>query len=177
MGAKKDLFLAIQARIKTVVPQIKTVALQGGQLISRKTKRQPIFFPCVLVKFSDIPYTDLAEGIQEGEVTLNIQVASEMIGLDVDSYSANQAEALAFFDLQEEVHIALQGFAPTNCSPFLRSVDRQDDNFEKLYIFETSYKTLMKDASTAFSNQQEYVTVTSLEVEKDLEITNNIIRL
>lgn len=101
----------IGARIKEKVPKIKHYDCDWGQLDYYQGE-PPVLWPCLLIDLVDFDFENRGENVQDarGKIVLRLAYAP------YSSSSAGTPElyrqkALAFLDLEAQVHKALQGWA------------------------------------------------------------------
>lgn len=105
------LFLALQARIATLVPEIKHIAQDMGQLSVKA--RPPVSWPCVLIDFDNFSFDNRSENVQaaKGSVVLRLGFNPHS-GTGKESPAEYREAALAYYDLEWELHKAMQGWSP-----------------------------------------------------------------
>lgn len=147
----EKLFKDISDRLADQVEELRWVDLEFGQL-EIPEESYPVQFPCALIDFPDIPFSDEGYGNQQGLVTAQIRV-----GLDlyedyhiIDGNDAPQRET-AFNRLQilNKIHKALHGWEGDYFNPLTRvslQSERRDDGVK---VFAMYYQTMAKDDSAA----------------------------
>lgn len=105
------LFLALQERIAQQVPDIKHIAQDMGQLSAKS--RPPVSWPCLLIDFDDFHYDNLAENVQIAKGTVKLRLGFSPHSATGKDMPADYREAaLAYYDIEWDVHKALQGWSP-----------------------------------------------------------------
>ncbi len=106
------LFLALQERIASAVPEIRHIDQDLGQL-EFSTLRPKLAFPCVLIDFSDFDFDDDGNNGQKGEGDIGFRLAfapySNTSQSTPDTY---KYKALAYYELEWKLHKALHGWSP-----------------------------------------------------------------
>lgn len=96
---------AIITQLKTI-PELRYVNLNFGQL-DAYFDQKPVVFPCAIIEVKEIDYQHISNFNDQQHATLSIRMASQQLG------SLNNAQAeTQLVNLVEQVHIALQSFAP-----------------------------------------------------------------
>lgn len=105
------IFLAIQNRIVTEVTEIKHVNEDNGQLLD---ENPALSYPCVLISIDRGSFTALSQNAQIGTVNVTVKIV-----FPPRSSSANNTpidykkKAIDFYEVEDAVHKALQGWAPS----------------------------------------------------------------
>jgi hypothetical protein len=129
------LFTALQARIKSQVPEIIWIDHDLGQLEAFDGERPPVEWPCLLIDFIETPFTQM-QGYQDGDVSIQLRLAFnqyQQTHSDVPEYVKEQA--LQYYEIEHKVHLALQAWTASNTlvNALIRrsaaSEKREEDNF------------------------------------------------
>lgn len=108
-----QLYLDIQQRIKTEVPEIAWIEQDFGQDVFDKW-RPNVAFPAVLIDFPSADYENIAGMGQTAVVTIHIRL---LVAPFQQSYEAApieiRKEALSYFDLEQKLVDALHGWEPS----------------------------------------------------------------
>lgn len=116
-----QLFLDIQDRINTKVPEIEWIEQDFGQDIYDKW-RPNVAFPAVLIDFTSADYESIASLSQTGDVTLQLRL---MVAPFEQSYEDAPLEvrkdALQYFEIEHKLVKAIHGWAPDYTQPFVRT--------------------------------------------------------
>lgn len=116
-----NLFLALQQHIATLVdtqdqpqPYFRFVDQDFGQLEAHYgDMRVPVSWPCVLIDIDEVSYKDMSQNTQTGIATIILRLGFPPFS---SSSSITPAEyrqkALYYYDLEQILHLALQGQAP-----------------------------------------------------------------
>ena len=128
-----DIFLILQNRIKTEVPEIRYIEQDLGQLEVYED-RPAVSWPCVLLDFQVSEYRDQLLNVQDGDLVITVR-----IGHNPYSHSHNLAalevreKALHYYELENKVYKALQGFEHEDFfNPLSRknaATEKRDDPF------------------------------------------------
>ncbi len=143
------MFLALQDKINAAVPEIRFIEQNFAQY-GFDDFRAKVAFPALLVDFSNTTYTALQGNIQLAETTINIVLLFEPFS---QSYNlaplAVKQKALAYFEIEQKVFKALQGFeAGGICTPMVRiNAKSQNKNDIGMRIRELDFTTEFEDYS------------------------------
>lgn len=107
-----NIFLAIQERIDTEVPEIKYIDQNFGQL-EGYTDRPSVAFPCILTDFEGWTFENLGTLAQkaEGDVVIKLGFASYRNTSNVTTETYRKL-ALAYYEIEWKLHKALHGWSP-----------------------------------------------------------------
>ena len=103
------LCVALKARIQQSVPEILLVEQDFGQLANYNTMPS-ISWPCVLIDFTPLDYSNESLFVQWGDVTVRLRLAYPPV-TPPDSVSD---KALALYEIEGKLFKALQGWQPTD---------------------------------------------------------------
>lgn len=116
----KTIFLDLQERIKTEVPEIRFIEQNIGQ-IGIEDFRKMVSFPAVIIDFSNTTFTALQGNVQLAEATITITLIFETFSQSYNlAPSSVKEKALEFLDIEQKVYQALQGWENGNCTPMVR---------------------------------------------------------
>lgn len=167
----KDLFLAIQTRITTLVPEITYVRIFNNQFENAVNENNTYDFPmpCVFVEFENVNEPkQLGAGFQIYEplyVKLHLGVN------ELDSSDGNLDQNLNIFDLKDKLYKAMQKFEPNKASIFIRSSEEQDYDHTNIYVWKQTYRTTYIDGLMEEPQNPTYTT----PEDTDLTITKTIL--
>jgi hypothetical protein len=144
-----QLFLALQEKIKTDIPEIRWIDQDLGQLEDYDT-RPPVSFPCVLIDFNETTYEEMNQRRQQANITFTLR-----LGFPSFSYAANTAPqsvrelALQYYELEQRLFEAVQGFDGggiiQGCTRQSTTTEgRKDDN---LRVRVMTFTAMSEDAS------------------------------
>ncbi len=117
-----QLFLDLQERIKTELPEIEWVEQDFGQ-DTFDTWRPNVAFPAVLIDFPSAKYSAMGGASQMGTVTVALRL---FVAPFTQSYEGAPIEvkedALQFFELEQKLVRAIHNWMPNEgyCQPFVR---------------------------------------------------------
>ncbi len=158
MSVKREILAALQDRIKTNMPTVKTVRLYNSQpLNEEKEKAYPC--PAVFIKFDSVIWTPLANGMQNGDAVIKLYI----------QYNSLKTEDEAIIDLIEDLHAYIQNFSiPGVMQPLSRTNERQDDNHDAVQVWEVEYTAIISDNSGNKKRHLIYMEkINNLEIERD----------
>jgi len=140
----KQIYLVISSRLKILVPDLKWIDYDWGQL---NGDQPPVAFPCALIEIAYSNCSDLAEGAgaveQRVNASVTIKLAFQPLGdSQVTAPDESRAIALKPLDTIQSIHTALQGWNGEGIFAGLSrrrgsSVNRSD----KLKIYNIMYET------------------------------------
>ncbi|WP_295990517.1 hypothetical protein [uncultured Alistipes sp.] len=140
----KELFIALQDRLKEQVPALRWVDAEMGQL--NVVPRPPVAFPCCLVDMRYLQCRSLTAGAQRVAAQFTLRVAFQGCGSSCSEAPTSVRErALEHMDTLEEIHRALQWWSfGRRINPLQRvSVvpERRSDNL-KVYtmVYDTEFQ-------------------------------------
>lgn len=137
-----QLFLALQEKINTDVPEIKWIDQDIGQLDFYK-ERPPVVFPCVLIDFGASNYSNLSNSVQWADVQINIRLAfAPFASANSLAPDISKEHALQFFEIENKLFEALQFFTANEAvQPLIRisaATERREDPFRVREIIFTT---------------------------------------
>ncbi len=113
------LFLALQQRIGSIIdpdtsdPLFAFVDQDYGQLEHTISGLPSVSFPCALIDIESADFDNAAENIQTATLKISIRVGfapySSTSGLTPEEW---KLRALAFYEQEQALHLALQGWSP-----------------------------------------------------------------
>lgn len=114
------LYEAMAARIKALVPEVRWIEMDYGQL---QYEQPPVDFPAVLIDFTATQYADILASAQTGDVSIRVSVVMATFSQSYVAAPADvRAKALECFNLERKVAAALHGWCPDSgiCTPLAR---------------------------------------------------------
>jgi hypothetical protein len=120
-----QLYLDLSTYLKTAVPALKWIDQDFGQLEIYEY-RPNVNFPCVLIDFSAAQFENQSRLVQSGFLTVTIRLGFAPFSQSYQEAPLNVKEkALEYYDLEQELYKALQGWQPENAGeryaqPFIR---------------------------------------------------------
>lgn len=144
------IFIAIQARITSMVPEIKWIDFNLDQLNAFDGERPPVQFPCLLIDFNSTDFSQM-QGYQEGDMIVGLTLAfDEYQQTNADTPEFVKEQALQYFEIEHKIHLALQAWNGGSLlvNSFIRtkasSETSKDDNFRRRPLL---YKGTFVDSS------------------------------
>lgn len=145
----KHIFEAITQRLDTI-PGIKWVDEDKGQM---NFERPPVLFPAALVDIQLQKADDLNTKIQTCQALVTIRLAFDFTGSTNTKAPASAREkSLAYYDLVEEVHKALQGWGTQEFNPLSRRQLIQEKRPDGYKVVAMPFSTYYRDVSAANAN-------------------------
>lgn len=152
MKKKAPKSIAFEAIIKYLdesVPEIKHIDQNLGQLTGNST-RPSVSFPCVLIDFKNFGFSDMTTNQQLAVGDLVIHMGFAQITPSSNIVEAVYREcALEFYELEQKLHEALQGWSPGDEFGYLTRISGDSENILKgIRICEIRYRMEYEDNST-----------------------------
>lgn len=147
-GLKGIIFLDIQQRLASQVPDIKFIDLDTGQLEYKKEDMRPaVLLPCALIDFVHVDYDELSGYAQIATATVRVRLAVDPFTQATHYFSDPQKEtALNFFNLEHNANKALHGYANTEYyTPLARKRVQTELRNDKLRVIVMDYTTSFND--------------------------------
>ena len=143
-----DLFLAIQARIMDQVPEIKYIDQNMGQYLNEEF-RKSMLFPCLLIDFPIATFSGLQGNNQLGDASITTTLFHDVWNNTNSLTPENiKKEGLKYLGINQKVFMALQGWSPDFCTPFVRMQKKGlNDNDVRLLVKETTFNSQYEDYS------------------------------
>jgi hypothetical protein len=148
-----NIFLAIQQRIKDNISAINYIDQDLGQL--KSASRPPVSWPCVLVDFEDFSFESLGENVQtaKGTVVLRLGFAPYSKSSQATP-SLYLQKAVAYYDIEWDLHKVLQGWAPgTDYGCLIRTAASTQKSGDNYRIRELKYSIAFEDYSAKWQQQ------------------------
>lgn len=171
------LVLAIQERLKDLVPEIREVAEDKGQLDFYDIK-PPVAFPCILVDF-DGKFDDMGENTQMGDIGVILRLgwppytsSSSLLP------QALREKGLAYFDIELKVFQAINGWKPVSDPAtdgfafgyLMRRSATTEKRNDPLRVRSLKFETSLEDATA----QEEHILAPINEVEISSEFKDDM---
>ena len=142
LSPQANLYNGLLARLADQVPDLRFISLDMGQL-EIHNGRPAVSWPCCLVDFAATKYSDMQNNttqMAEGVVLLRIGLVAytEPNNLTPDGW---REKALQFYETEQQVYLALHGWAPTGFGRLMRrsaSTEQRDDDI-RVRVMEFSY--------------------------------------
>lgn len=161
MSVKKHIYKEISTYLKNNVSALEFVDKYRGQLDNTNNFVFPR--PAVFLSFGRFDYESLTSGNQTGKGVVRARIVVENYA-DAFEGSINQDLALAFFDINEKVHEALQGLSGTYFGSLNRIMDEDDESHGNLIVTVMEYECNLIDDS-AYTGKKFILTDPDLTVE------------
>lgn len=144
MSVKGSIYKQIAEHLMANITNLQMVDKDKGQLENMSQFVLPL--PAVLVSFGRFEYDNIGGGFKKGQGTIRFKVAYENYA---DSYtgSINQDLALQFFDFNEAVQNALEGFSSDLFSPLQLIADEDDQDHKNVIVTLFEYETTIVNKS------------------------------
>jgi hypothetical protein len=136
-----NIWLTIQTQLATIA-DLKFIDLDTGQLEYKDLHQRPqVLLPCALFDFAKANYTDLSENYQEGELLLEVRIGINPYTQATNFFTDTQKEnALSFFNIEQEVYLALQGWATQYFGPLTRVNLQTEKRNDKIRVRVMQFK-------------------------------------
>ena len=144
-----NLFLAIQQRIADQVTAITFIDQDLGQLSTGTTPA--VSWPCVLIDIEDFKFSVLGENAQlsEGVISLKLGFTTTSSSEEATPLTYRQ-NAIAFYDIEWNLHKALQGWSPGDEYGYLSRIHAfTEHRKDAIRLRHISYHIAFEDYSTA----------------------------
>jgi hypothetical protein len=141
------MFLDITARIQTEVPEIKWIDQDFGQL-ENYGDRPSVLFPCLLLDFEDMTFSNKGERTQIGEGSvlfrLGFQPWSNTNSATPEVY---RKKAMHYYELEHKLHQCLQGYGTEEFGPLIRTSAGTEERNDNLRVRQIRYSVVSDDDS------------------------------
>lgn len=140
-----QMLLLMQARIEELVPEIRYIDQDLGQL-DIYSDRPAVSFPCVLIDFSGTNYDQLSGNVEMGTSKIRMKLAFAPFSSANSLGSMGVREkALNYYECEALLYKAFKGWdADGLCQPLNRVIDgteKRDDAYRvRIIDFETSFE-------------------------------------
>ena len=162
--AIKDFYNSLKTQIETV-SAVKTVRLFNNQF-NKDSEENAWAYPAVFIEFLDINWETTQLANQQGSLTIRLHQGFE-------SYAT---EDLAILDTLQLINAAVHGYQGASFTALQRTNEEQDTDHNQVIIWRTDYITDLVDCSATVKKDLVSATVTEIEILKDLDIDNYVIR-
>lgn len=159
----KLVYTDLKSRIETL-PAIKTVGLYNNQF-SNENIEKPFQYPAVFIEFSDIVFESENQGIKKIKLETTIHVGIRQL-----------VEDLELFDIVESVSAIVDGFNTDYGTPFVKIREIQDVDHDNVLVWALIFNNTVIDENSSRFNDLVITTPTMIEINKTIDIDNNIIR-
>lgn len=135
----KQIFLDIQQQLSTV-PALKHIDKNWNQL---NYEQPPVKWPCALIDIANADYSQVAQLHQIAEADVEITIA-DLRFTNTSLRNPNREDGFDIFTLLDDVHQALQGFAPANAQPLVRTNLQKVETGYNYEVYRMTYRTAWK---------------------------------
>lgn len=122
---------------------VKQVDLYNDQF-SHLDEESVIKYPCVLIEFSDISWRQLGQHAQQGEITINLHVATRSKGRTTIA-DRSVPPATEYLELLDDLHVAMRDLRLAYASTFTRTASSTDHDHDDLIVNVESFRTVVID--------------------------------
>ncbi len=130
-----ELFNALKTQIETLT-SLKYVALWNNQFM-RENENVSFGYPCCLIEFTNITYTELLQGVQRFDMVVNLHIGFE-------SYKTEDTQIL---QLKQDVHAKVHYFQQGLNTKMLRRSESQNFDHGNVQEYIIGYAVTGKDVS------------------------------
>lgn len=150
-----ELFIAIQARIMELVPEIKYIDQDLGQYHNEEFRKN-MLFPCLLIDFPLTTFSSLQGNNQLGDASIIVTLFHDIWNNTNSITPIDIRKAgLKYLGINQKVYMALQGWSPDFCTSFVRTQKKsQNANDLGLLAKETSFSSEYEDYSCDDDSEQ-----------------------
>lgn len=122
---------------------VKQVDLYNDQF-SHLDEESVIKYPCVLIEFSDISWRQLGQHAQQGEITINLHVATRSKGRTTIADRATPP-ATEYLELLDDLHVAMRDLRLAYASTFTRTASSTDHDHDDMIVNVETFRTVVID--------------------------------
>lgn len=157
-----QLFLAVQARIEAMVPEILFTNLDIGQLEHYAGERPAVSFPCVLIDFTGSSYTEQGALDQWGQCTMQLRLGfSPFSSPHSNAPDLSKQEALKHYEIEQKLFAVLHGWEPVYnaevlAQPLIRTTVQSEARSD-------AYRVRIINFTTAFEDVAAMAAITKVE--------------
>lgn len=135
----KQIFLSIQSELSRV-STLKHIDKNWNQL---NYEQPPVKWPCALLDIANVEYSQLGHLHQSALSDVEVTVA-DMRFTNTSLRNPNREDGFDIFTLLDEIHQALQGFAPANAQPLVRTNLQKVETGYNYEVYRMTYRTAWK---------------------------------
>ncbi|WP_312399526.1 hypothetical protein [Chryseobacterium sp.] len=159
MSIKGTVFKEISDHLQIEVPELIYIDKDRGQ--AEKENEILLPKPAVLFAFLRFEWSEIGSGVREGKGTIRVRIICENYA---ESYtgSIDQELALQFFDLNEKIDSALDGFSGSKFSKLIKTADEDDLDHNQVIITVYEYEVTITDDSKANNKNMVQVDATPI---------------
>lgn len=134
-----------ESEVTKSIPSLRWIDKQAGQF-RRPEMALPVPSPAILISFPGTSWKTTGKGHQQGDMRIRIEIGYQNYA-DAFDGSPNIEEAIKFFEFNEAVHQALQGWSTSMMTSLDRVMDEEDDDHGALIVTAFEYSTSIQDKS------------------------------
>ena len=149
---KGDIYTALKDHLKNEITGLNWIDKYKGQLEYIEVGSEFVTFPAVFISFATSQWQTSGGGVQKSQTVISIITAYENYADSFDG-SENEDEALLFWEFNEAVHKALQGFKGDCFTALERIGDQEDEDHTNVIATRFTYATEITDDSGARLNK------------------------
>jgi hypothetical protein len=148
-----QLFLAIQEQIKAAVPEVRYIDQDLGQL-DYYEDRPAVSWPCAFIDFPAAQYQDESQEVQWAAVNVSIRIGfSPFSSANSLSPDISKENALQFYEVENKLFKALQGFDANGCiQPLTRISAHTEKRQDPFRVRELLFTTATEDDTAQVSD-------------------------
>jgi hypothetical protein len=138
----KAIYIALMGRLKELVPELKWIDLDTGQ-IDTQNERPGVAFPCALINIALTLCEDICETAQLCRASVTVRIAQNPIVIRTNSQAATQVRetALEAYTVIDKIYEALQGFSTPEFNPLSRKRQQKENRQDGLFIYKIEFET------------------------------------
>ena len=109
---KSQLYIAIEKRLKDLVPELRMIDIDYGQLDFYQ-ERPAVSMPCVLIDFPNMSFDNLGANVQWANVSISVRLGCSPFSSSSSMVpDLTKALAMQYFEIENKVYQALHGWVP-----------------------------------------------------------------
>ena len=145
----EQIYQAIQAKLKSEVPELKWIDIDEGQL-EYYTERPAVSFPCALIDVAITQAEDIHEHAQLCRSTIGIRIAQNIPTSRTNSVATDSVRdtALERYRLVDKIYETLQSWSSGFFNPLSRTSQRKENRKDGLFVVRIDFQTQFKQTLT-----------------------------
>lgn len=145
-----NLYLNTVDRLKDKAPSLRYIEQDMGQMEHYPEGGKPsVSFPCALIEIDDTAFDEMGELCQLGEGILQVRICQPTYsGASNLAPQEVRKKALGYYETEQEVHLALHGWAKDNVGKLIRVSSKLEKRHDEYRVRIVRYKFGMEDNST-----------------------------
>lgn len=138
----KTIFKETVARLEAQVPELLWIDKEKGQMNFNDT---PVLFPAALLTLSWRTRTDVTDTSQFKDLVVQVKLCFDFTGnTNHKTPAVHRDKSLAYYDIVEKVHAALQGWSGSEFGPLssisLNPIPRPDAYTTEVLAYSGSFR-------------------------------------